>query len=358
LSPTPSELAASGLIGGRTARIVEGGAVECHTYDVAPLEDGHVRIRTTYSAISPGTEMTFYGASPTNIYLQRQWDPELRLFVDGTPTMRYPIVFGYRATGGVVESRHASVPVGHRVFGNWKHTEYTTMTGEQALQLALPAELSWQDGVDIGQMGPICVNGVAFAGGEHRRAPVVVYGAGPIGLITAQVARADGASEVYVVDRIASRLAFAEALGLEPIEAAPGVDVAALLKRRHGAEGIPVAFEATGSVGALHDAIRVVRRRGLVVALGFYQGDAVGLRLGDEFHHNGIRITCGQIGNIHPDWTWETLRSRTRDLAESGDLVLGGLSRLVVPIERVPEGFAALARPAEVLQVVLDYSAR
>jgi threonine dehydrogenase-like Zn-dependent dehydrogenase len=352
------ELAESGFIGGRTVQIVEGGSVECHRYDVAPLPDGSVRIHTRYSAVSPGTEMTFFGASPSNIYLHRRWDPELRLFVDGTPTMTYPIVFGYRASGEVVESRDPDVPVGHRVFGNWKHTEFTTLPGAKALEQTLPDGLSWQDGVDIGQMGPICVNAVAFAQGEQRGSPAVVYGAGPVGLITAQVARADGASTVYVVDRIASRLELAASLGFEPVEAAPGVDVAATLKRRHGSEGIPVAFEATGSAAALHDAIRIVRRQGLVVALGFYQGDAVGLRLGDEFHHNGIRVVCGQIGNLHAAWTWESLRARTRDLALEGSLVLGGLNRTVVPVEDVADGFAGLGRPAEVLQVVLDYASR
>jgi threonine dehydrogenase-like Zn-dependent dehydrogenase len=229
------------------------------------------------------------------------------------------------------------------------------MPGAQAVAQTLPAELTWDDGVDIGQMGPICVNAVAFAEGEHRGSPVVVFGAGPVGLLTAQIARADGASSVLVVDRLASRLAIAEGLGLEPIEAAPDVDVAVLLKTRFGAEGIPVVFEATGKAPALHEAIRVVRRRGLVVAVGFYQGDGVGLRLGDEFHHNGVRITCGQIGNIHPDWTWDLLRARTRDLAVGGQLVLGGLNRLTLPVDDVAEGFAALGRPAEVLQVVLEY---
>jgi 2-desacetyl-2-hydroxyethyl bacteriochlorophyllide A dehydrogenase len=358
LSPTPVELAGSGLIGGRTVQIVEGGSVECRRYDLAPLGEGQVRIHTVRSAISPGTEMTFYGGSPTNAYLQRRWDPDLRLFVEGTPSMVYPITFGYRSAGEVVESRDPSVSVGHRVFGNWRHTEYTVMPGSQAAQQTLPPELTWDDGVDIGQMGPICVNAVAFAEGEHRGAPVVVFGAGPVGLITAQIAKADGAATVYVVDRLPSRLAIAESVGLEPIEAAPGVDVAALLKTRLGAEGIPVVFEVTGVSAALHEAIRTVRRRGLVVAAGFYQGDAVGLRLGDEFHHNGVRISCGQIGNIHPDWGWDTLRARTRDLAMAGDLVLGGLSRLTLPVDDVADGFAALSRPAEVLQVVLDYADR
>ena len=358
MSPTAVEFAQSGLVGGRTAQIVDGGSVECHAYDVAPLEEGKVRIRTVQSAVSPGTEMTFLGASPSNPYLRRHWDPDLRLFIDGAPSMQYPISFGYRAAGEVVESGDASVPVGHRVYGNWKHTEFTQLPVAQALQQTLPAELSWADGVDIGQMGPICVNAVCFAGGEHRGAPVVVFGAGPVGLITAQVARADGASKVYVVDRLPKRLEFAAALGLEPIEAGPDVDVARMLKSRHGSEGIPVAFEATGNASALNEAIRVVRRLGLVVAVGFYQGDAVGLKLGDEFHHNGIRVVCGQIGNLHPTMTWDALRARTLELALTGKLVLGGLSRLVVPIEQVARGFEALSRPAEVLQVAIDYPAR
>jgi NADPH:quinone reductase-like Zn-dependent oxidoreductase len=353
---TPNDLAHEGVIGGRTVQIVEGGAVECHTYPLAPLLDGHVRIRTVRSAISPGTEMTFFGSSPSNAYLQKHWDEGTRLFVTGAPSMQYPIVFGYRACGEVIESRSPEVPLGARIFGNWRHTEFTTISGSQAGAQALPADLSWDDGVDIGQMGPICVNAVAYAEGEHRGAPVVVFGAGPIGLITAQIAKADGAQLVYVIDRLPTRLKIAESLGLIPIQAAPDVDVAVLLKTRHGSEGIPVAIEATGSSLALHEAVRVVRRQGLVVGVGFYQGDAVGLRLGEEFHHNGIRIACGQIGNIHRTFTMASLRERTLELAAAREIVLGDLPRITLPIEEVAGAFDALKRPADVLQVSLSYA--
>lgn len=350
-------IVARGEIGGRTVQIVETGAVECAVYDAAPLPDGHVRVRTVRSAISPGTEMTFFGKDASNVYLHKRWNEELRLFEAGTPSMEYPLVFGYRSVGEVVESRSPDVAVGHRVFGNWRHTEWSTIPGQRAVDQALPDDLSWDDGVDVAQMGPICVNAVHFAEGEQAGAPLVVFGAGPVGLITAQVARASGAERVYVVDRLASRLAIAESLGLEPVEAAEGVDVAATLKRRHGSEGIPVAIECTGSTFALHEAIRVVKRRGLVVGAGFYQGEGRGLLLGEEFHHNGIRIACGQIGNVHPSTDWAGLRARTIELARSGQLVLGGLPRLTVPVERVADGFDALTRPAEVLQVALSYEA-
>jgi threonine dehydrogenase-like Zn-dependent dehydrogenase len=350
------ELVASGAIGGRTVQIVSSGAVECATYEPAPLAEGMVRVRTVRSAISPGTEMTFYGRDASNVYLQKTWNEELRLFEAGQPTMTYPITFGYRAAGEVVESRSPDVPIGHRVYGNWRHTELTTMPAERALDQSLPDELSWDDGVDVAQMGPISVNAVAFGEGEHGGGPAVVFGAGPVGLIVAQIAAAEGA-QVHVVDRVPSRLAIARDLALETVEAADGVDVAATLKRRLGADGIAVAWEATGSTIALHEAIRVVKRQGLVVAVGFYQGEGRGLRLGDEFHHNGIRVVCGQIGNLHRSTSWPALRARTIELARAGKLQLGGLPRLTLPVERAADAFDALTRPAEVLQTVLGYDA-
>jgi NADPH:quinone reductase-like Zn-dependent oxidoreductase len=348
------ELRARGEIGGRTVQIVSSGAVECADYEPAPLPDGWVRIRTVRSAISPGTEMTFYGRDASNVYLHKRWNEELRLFEAGPASMQYPIAFGYRAAGEVIESRSPDVQVGARVFGNWRHTESTAMPADQALGQMLPGELSWDDGVDLAQMGPICLNAVAFGEREHEGGAAVVFGAGPVGLITAQIAAAEGA-QVHVVDRIPSRLEIARDLGLETIQASDDVDVAATLKRRFGSDGIAVAWECTGSTVALHEAIRVVRRRGLVVAVGFYQGEGRGLLLGDEFHHNGIRVACGQIGNIHPAWTWETLRADVRDRALSGRLILGGLPRLTFPVEQVAEAFDALTRPAEALQVALRY---
>lgn len=354
--PTVEELAARGDIGGRTVQIVSTGAVECAVYEPGPLAEGAVRIRTVRSAISPGTEMTFYGKDASNVYLHKRWNEELRLFENAAPSMQYPITFGYRAAGEVVESRVSDVPVGTRVYGNWRHTELTTLPAEKARTQVMPDELSWDDGVDIAQMGPICLNAVAFGENEHAGGPAVVFGAGPIGLITAQAVAADGA-QVFVVDRIASRLAIARQLGLEAIEAREGVDVAAQLKQRFGSEGIGVAWECTGSTLALHEAIRVVRRQGLVVAVGFYQGEGRGLLLGDEFHHNGIRVVCGQIGNIHRSTSWPKLRARTIELALSGQVKLGALPRLTLPVERAAEAFEALRRPADVLQTSLEYGA-
>jgi threonine dehydrogenase-like Zn-dependent dehydrogenase len=275
--------------------------------------------------------------------------------VAGEPGLDYPVVFGYRAAGEVVDSRSSDVPVGSRIFGTWRHTEYTSIPGDRAAAQLVPEGLGWDDAVDLGQMGPICVNAAAYGEGDEVGCPAVVFGAGPIGLITAQIVRAAGAEPVYVVDRLEQRVEIARDLGLEGIVAAEGVDVARELKHAHSADAIPVAWECSGSTFALADAIRVVRRQGSVVAVGFYQGETKGVALGDEFHHNAVRIVSAQIGNPHPSFDRAALQRRTVDLAVSGRLVLGRLPRDTVPVEEVAAAFRALTRPTDVLQVALAY---
>lgn len=355
--PTVDELRARGAIGGRTVQIEADGSVVCVTHDPAPLAAGNVRVRTVRSAISPGTEATFLGRDASNVILAKHWNEELRIFESGKPNVSHPIVFGYRAAGLVEESATDDVPVGSRIWGNWHHTELVAMPVEQAAVQMLPDALGWEDGVDIGQMGPICVNAAEFGAGEQVGHAAVVFGAGPIGLITAQAVRASGAATVVVVDRLPSRLEIAAGLGLEVLELSEGTDPAAALKRRRGADGIPVVWECSGALPALNEAIRTVARKGLVVAVGFYQGGASALMLGEEFHHNGVRIVCGQIGNPAGALTRRDLQVRTLELVLDGRLVLGGLPRTTVKVEEAAAGFDALKRPDEVLQVELAYDA-
>jgi threonine dehydrogenase-like Zn-dependent dehydrogenase len=349
------ELIARGEIGGRTVRILETGDVDCHAYPVAALQTGQVRVRTVRSAISPGTEMTYIGVGATNPYLHKRWDSDFRVFVAGKPSVEYPIVFGYRAAGEVVDGGTGGLPAGTRVYGKWRHTELVALPAEVAMEQRIPDGLSFDDGVDLAQMAPIGMNAVAYAGDELRGSPTVVFGAGPVGLIVAQLAAASGASAVHVVDRLASRLEVAKTCGLQTLLSADGVDVARVLKERLGAEGIAVAFECTGSTRALQEAIRAVRRRGRVVAVGFYQGEAAGLFLGDEFHHNGVEIRSAQIGNIHPAWSMPSLRARVIELALGGRLSLGGLPRVTFPVDKAAEAFAAMKKPDSLLQAALAY---
>ena len=79
--------------------------------------------------------------------------------------------------------------------------------------------------------------------------------------------------------------------------------VAEIVKGETGGRGADVCDRGLGRCRpALAEAIRAVAYVGRVVAIGFFQGEARGLHLGEEFHHNRVRA-----GMLEPD-----LRRRPR----------------------------------------------
>ncbi len=51
--------------------------------------------------------------------------------------------------------------------------------------------------------------------------------------------------------------------------------------------------------GSLHAGMRALRPQGCVIDLAFYPGRGTdALRLGEEFHHNGLSLRCAQIGRM------------------------------------------------------------
>lgn len=100
---------------------------------------------------------------------------------------------------------------------------------------------------------------------------VLVTGAGPIGIIAAQVARAYGADRVTVTDVNPHRLALAAQLGLDTI------DVSAAPLATAGIEP-DVLLECSGNPRATRDAFATVARAGRVVLVGM-GGDELRLPL-------------------------------------------------------------------------------
>lgn len=64
---------------------------------------------------------------------------------------------------------------------------------------------------------------------------VVVFGAGPVGLMAAYSATLRGASEVYVVDRVPERLQKAKEIGCVPVDCSKG-DPVELIKALRGGQ--------------------------------------------------------------------------------------------------------------------------
>ncbi|KAD3633083.1 alcohol dehydrogenase catalytic domain-containing protein [Arthrobacter yangruifuii] len=109
-------------------------------------------------------------------------------------------------------------------------------------------------------MEPLSV-GIAAAqkGGIEVGNTVLIAGGGPIGILTGQVARAFGATDVVVADINAGRRALAAGYGLRVVD--PAVDSTEQL-------GAHVFVDASGATPAILNGIRSTRAGGTVVLVG------------------------------------------------------------------------------------------
>jgi len=331
------------------------------TEPAKPVTDGTFRARTLYSGLSAGTELSFFKG--TNPFLTARWDTELGLFRPDT-SAGYPVAkLGYMQVGEVVESAAPSVPAGSTVAMTYGHR--TGYLGDPLVDrvVPLPAALDPMLGVYAAHMGPICANGLLHAAVERhgtdvraladgvRGMRVAVTGAGVVGLLTALFARHHGASEVVVLDPDSRRRAVAEAIGLVTIDP-DAADPAVVLKSRwrHAAadRGADVVFQCRGQAPSLALALRLLRPQGAVIDLAFYPGGAPEVRLGEEFHHNGLTIRCAQIGRVPRGtahaWDRERLSMETIDLLRAeGHAIIEHLVTDVRPLDDAPTLFAELA---------------
>ena len=329
-------------------------------YEEPSLGPKEVRLRTLYSGISAGTEMTAYRGS--NPYLAKRWEPERRLFVQGGTSLEYPVEgWGYEEVGEVAEVGPAVTRVepGEVVYGTWGHRSTKVVDEDWAAARTLPSGVDPLVGI-FSRIGAIALNAVLDAD-VHVGEFVAVFGQGVPGLIAAQLARLNGGT-VIAVDGIERRLELARELGAAHVidfrERSPAEEIKGLTEGR----GADVSVEISGSYPALHEAIRSTAYNSKVVSAGFFQGEGAGLSLGEEFHHNRIRVVCSQISGLSPSldhrWTVERLEKTVMALAAEGRISLEPLVTHVFEADEADEAFRLLdGRPApgEVVQSVLKF---
>lgn len=344
-----------------TLTVDEPGRIGTASLEINPLNANEVRIKTLYSGISAGTEMTAYLGS--NPYLKKRWNPDTRLFETGdSSSLSYPMnAIGYEEVGEICEvgTGVTEVRVGQKVWGAWGHQ--SMHVADEAWVAARILDERVEDiktGI-FSQMGGIALNAVIDAD-IHVGEYVAVFGQGVPGLMVTQLARANGA-EVIAIDRLPARLDAARENGAAHTINSADVDAAAAVQAITGGRGADVTIEITGNYHALHDAIRATAFNSRVVVAGFMQGDGHGLFMGEEFHHNRIQLICSQIGGLNSslDHRWDRMRldSTAMRLQAEGRVDFGKLISHTFKVSEAQEAFNLLTdAPNDALQVVLDFT--
>ena len=323
--------------------------------DLRPLQDGEVLIRTLYSGVSAGTELSQYRG--TNPFMHRRFDEARRLFVDAEgPSWPWPVRnLGYEEVGEIVESAAADLPIGARVFGTWNHRTHFIASADYARERLMPEGADPRTGI-FSHIGAVALNGVHDA--NIRIGDIVaVFGLGVPGQIVVQAATRSGA-QVIAVDPDPQRREIALRsgawIGIEPAGAAERI------KEMTGGKGADSCIEVSGAAPALGEAIRAVAYASRVVAMGFFQGELSGVRLGEEFHHNRIQLICSQISGVAPEashrWSKPRLWRTAVELQHRGVLDLLPLITHEVGFAEAPALFERLDRGEPgVLQSVLRF---
>ncbi|MGQ9516374.1 MAG: alcohol dehydrogenase catalytic domain-containing protein [Anaerolineae bacterium] len=208
--------------------------------------------------------------------------------------------------------------------------EYAVMPAANCFPL--PAGVSPDEGALLEPLG-IGLHTVDLA---HLRAgqTVAVFGAGPIGLLIAAVARLAGAAELYVSEPIAVRRQFAQRYLGAAVFDPTAEDVVSAILGMTGGRGVDVAFEAAGVLETPQQAAAVTRAGGMLILAGIPADDRLVLTA-STVRHRGLTIKLvRRMKHTYP---------RAIRLLKAGMIDLTPLATHVFPLERTQEAFELAA---------------
>jgi len=131
-------------------------------------------------------------------------------------------------------------------------------------------------------------------------ASVAVIGLGPVGQLAVDSAMAMGAARVFAIDRVAERLAAAEAVGAIPVS---GDDVLEQVRAATEGRGVDSVVEAVGRDETIELGLHLVRIGGTVSVVGVSQTSRFAFPMALSF----VKCITFRIGLCPVPYYWPTL---------------------------------------------------
>lgn len=213
----------------------------------------------------------------------------------------------------------------------------------------LPDGLSFEDAVLISTAGT-GMFGLDVAGGFIAGQDVVVFGPGPVGLMTVQICKQLAARQVILVGTRESRLRAGADLGADHVIDAKATDPVQAILDLTGGEGADLVIESAGTVGVPQQCVGAVRRGGKILIVAFYPGEvtldlAAVVRKGVQIH-----TSRGEGGNNV---------KRAVEMAAQGRLRCAELVSHRFPLDDIAEAFRVVReRDGDPMKVVITPETR
>jgi len=176
----------------------------------------------------------------------------------------------------------------------------------------------------------------------------LVIGAGMIGLLTLQAAKAAGASKVLVADIDRTRLATAKSVGADETLLLSGNDLVKEILRQTEGRGVDLVLEAVGRQETIAASIASVRKGGTVTLIGNISPEVKIPLQAVVSRQIRLQGSCASSGEY----------PQAMELLANGKIKVKSLITAVAPLEDGPRWFERLhAGEPNLMKVVLDPSA-
>jgi len=199
----------------------------------------------------------------------------------------------------------------------------------------------------------VALHALKRAGGSFVGETVVIFGAGPIGLIAAQWAQMMGARQVVLFDLIPEKLEMAEQLGFDLAFDVRHGDPVEKVKELTGGRGAEVCVEGAGVPVTLNQAIAAARVGGRVVIMGNPSADVtlpaalISQAMRRELDILGTWNSAFSAAGNNDDWR------AVLTAAASGAIDLDSLVSHRVPLERANDALVMMRDQSEFFAKVL-----
>jgi L-iditol 2-dehydrogenase len=241
---------------------------------------GEVKVKVKYGGIC-GTDIHIYHDLYKNnppVIMGHEWSGVVVELGDGVKTLK----LGDRVTGipAAYTCGHCRYCLEGHIFlcpdrlsfgsgRNGGFAKYTVL-GEKAIR-KLPDNVSYKAGA-LSEPLACMVKAVEFMSNIIAGDVVLVTGPGPIGLLAAQLARAEGGYVVLAgTDVDAERLEIARTLGIDLTVNVQRDNVDQILKGLTNGYGADVVLECSASPAATRMALQVLRKEGRLTQIGLHE---------------------------------------------------------------------------------------
>jgi len=355
------------------------GETRLETIPAPTVGPGQVLIRTSRSLVSLGTEKMLVEFGKASLIAKARQQPDKvkqvldKIATEGLlPTLEnvfrkldQPLPLGYCNVGRVIALGEGvtDLALGDRVVSNGPHAEIVAVP--RNLVARVPEGVSDEEAA-FTVIGAIGLQGIRLCEptfGER----IAVIGLGLIGLLTAQLLKAQGC-QVIGIEIDPQKVAFAEQLGIRcvsPNQAARPAPAVLELTEGIGADGVIITASAPGDT-LISQAATMSRKRGRIILIG-----VIGLNLNRaDFYEKELRfqVSCSygpgrydeayeQKGIDYPlpyvRWTEQRNFVAILQAMAGGQLVVAPLVTERVPLDEYKRIYAHLGQSSSIASILV-----